>query len=455
MSKFKSLSKLARRGLAVISVAAVAFTTGVYAQEVDTAYVPFIVNVDATVKADKDGDTVTINVTANETSTLKIPLESTSSVIQRSRNTLNGAPVITSNQRGRVSINLPVQNYRIAEISLYSVNGRRILRTNTSASEATKNISRPNLVSGVYLLTVKGSNGHSFTNRLTHQGGGLNINAAFGGENVSPVSPITTLSRQAAVNTSGDWTITVSASGYVDSSYTLNVVEGMNPLQNITLSHLCDGFVDGTTREHYGRQKAQFCDRRDGTKYVYVNIGGYTWMAENLNYNAAGSWCYDDDPANCDLYGRLYDWATVMGLDASCNTEQCGDQVLNPHQGICPDGWQVPSVWYWYLLDWEYDSDASTQLRAQTGWEPRNGTLIDGTDTHGFSALPGGSRGSAVHQSPNAFVSVGTVGLWWSDDEVGRGIGAGWGMNSDLSTVYPFYPYKDTGLSLRCMKSFF
>ncbi|MDR3011705.1 MAG: T9SS type A sorting domain-containing protein, partial [Chitinispirillales bacterium] len=390
MSKTKKMAKLARFGLAVMAALALAFTAGVYAQEADTAYVPFIVNVDAAVKAELGGNIVSMDVTAGEADTLKIPLWGTSSVRHRPQNALNNAPVITSNQRGRVSINLPVQNYGIAEISLYSVNGRRILRTNASASEAAKNISRPNLVSGVYLLTVKGANGHSFTNRLTHRGGGLNINVAFGGENISPVSPITVLSRQTVANASGDWTITVSADGYIDSVYTLDVVEGENPLQNITLRQgvdLCAGFVDGTEREHRGMQKKQFCDKRDGTKYVYVTIGAQTWMAENLNYDVPNNdtdVCFNNAIGYCNIFGRLYDWAMAMTA--------------------CPDGWHLPGRDEWTELVSNSGYSYLT-LMAKGIW---NSFGLE-TDIYGFSALPGGygtdvGFGGSPHYE----------GYWWT-----------------------------------------
>ena len=144
----------------------------------------------------------------------------------------------------------------------------------------------------------------------------------------------------------------------------------------------CTGFVNGTTREHYGKQKKQFCDSRDGKKYVYVEIGTQAWMAENLNYDVPddATECYGNIKTNCDTYGRRYKWTTAMGGSASSNANPSGVQ------GVCPVGWHLPSEEEWIvLIDFATDDEdlnEGTRLKVAPGtkWDP-------GTDNFGFSAL--------------------------------------------------------------------
>jgi beta-xylosidase len=213
------------------AVAAFVLAVGAYAQETDTAYVPFKVNVNADVEARQGEKIVQKNVTANVTDTLKIPLQSSSSVWNYSgaRGRLN-APAVMSDSRGNISLRLPPQSYQKAEIALYSVNGKRILRCKAAVSEAVSGVSRRNVAPGVYILSVKGIDGGYSATRLTHDGGRINVNVSFGAESVSPVR------QQGKSAAEGDWTITVSAPNYIDSAYVLNPVKGTNnPLQNITL----------------------------------------------------------------------------------------------------------------------------------------------------------------------------------------------------------------------------
>ncbi|MDR0517387.1 MAG: hypothetical protein LBH25_10135 [Fibromonadaceae bacterium] len=74
---------------------------------------------------------------------------------------------------------------------------------------------------------------------------------------------------------------------------------------------------------------------------------GNELMSDNLNLDVPNSRCYASDPANCVLYGRLYDWATAMKLPAKCNSILSTDDpdcaMQEKHQGICSNGWHIPS----------------------------------------------------------------------------------------------------------------
>ncbi|MDR0516195.1 MAG: fibrobacter succinogenes major paralogous domain-containing protein [Fibromonadaceae bacterium] len=137
-----------------------------------------------------------------------------------------------------------------------------------------------------------------------------------------------------------------------------------------------------------------FIDTRDGKTYKYVIIGEQVWMAENLNYEAEGSRCYNDSISYCDKYGRLYKWKSAIK--------------------VCPSGWLLPIRPEWDNLVATAGGVyvAGEKLKVKSGWY-ENG---NGTDDYGFSALPGGGHGT------NGFFNVGYLGYWWtaSDDSSGN-----------------------------------
>jgi uncharacterized protein (TIGR02145 family) len=136
-------------------------------------------------------------------------------------------------------------------------------------------------------------------------------------------------------------------------------------------------------------------------------------MAENLNYAAQGSRCYNDDNTYCDAYGRLYDWATAMNIDAIYNTTIWNGSVAN-HRGVCPQGWHVPNYAEWVTLT-NYaggTNAAGTKLKATSGWNAHE-TYGNGTDDYGFAALP---AGVLDEWSGMVFIDFGNYGEWWSTD---------------------------------------
>ncbi|GBU22900.1 hypothetical protein R80B4_02813 [Fibrobacteres bacterium R8-0-B4] len=169
-----------------------------------------------------------------------------------------------------------------------------------------------------------------------------------------------------------------------------------------------------------------FTDGRDGQTYKTAEIGGQTWTAQNMNYQTeSGSWCYKDSNSYCKKYGRLYDWTAA--------------------KTACPAGFHLPSRQEWQtLVDYAGGNGAAGgKLKAKSGWSNYGG----GTDDYGFSALPGGFRGSDDH-----FGTSGTAGYWWTSAESG----GSHAYHRDIlyygDEAYEFHYDKNYGYSARCVK---
>jgi len=187
----------------------------------------------------------------------------------------------------------------------------------------------------------------------------------------------------------------------------------------LLLGFLCLSVLQENGKENVTAEEekkiSSFTDSRDGKTYKAVEIGTQTWMAENLNYEVKGSICYNDDPAYCEKYGRLYDWATAMKLPVKCNSGYCTKQVENPHRGICPEGWHLPNREEWQtLVDFAGGKEyVRKKLKAKTGWNNYEGQTGNGTDNYGFAALPGGAGCKDYKQ----YCIPGDIGIWLGTTE--------------------------------------
>ncbi len=149
--------------------------------------------------------------------------------------------------------------------------------------------------------------------------------------------------------------------------------------------------VIGSASLTVGEEMEPLVDERDGQSYKTVKIGDQIWMAENLNYGNEGSYCYENNPDNCDPtmydYGRLYDWEAA--------------------QTACPAGWHLPSN-----QEWEQMADhlggvliAGGKMKTTTRWNPPN---LGATNESGFSGRPAGIRYS------DGFIGLRDITLYWS-----------------------------------------
>ena len=198
-----------------------------------------------------------------------------------------------------------------------------------------------------------------------------------------------------------------------------------------------------------------------GYDYATVLIGEQCWFAENLRsesyengdaipsnlsdsdwgntssgavavFGEGNSDCYNDSPDGdaCDeawslsAYGRLYNWYAV-----------------DDARGLCPSGWHVSTDGEWTVLTDHLggESVAGGQMKASYGWNDGG----NGTNSSGFSGLPGGFRDYVGY-----FFGAGALGYWWSSSSYG------WSRDLDIGVddVTRSYGNPQSGFSVRCVR---
>ena len=157
----------------------------------------------------------------------------------------------------------------------------------------------------------------------------------------------------------------------------------------------------------------------DGNSYPTVKIGNQVWMAKNLNVNVPGSMCYENDPANCEKYGRLYTWKAAMKA--------------------CPIGWHLPSKeeFETLLINVGFSGKERGENLRAASWE-------NGADKFGFSALPAGSY------YYDEFGHLGIRTYFWSSPEYSSGYPYRLDINDYSALVVSYSGYD--GHSVRCLQ---
>jgi uncharacterized protein (TIGR02145 family) len=200
----------------------------------------------------------------------------------------------------------------------------------------------------------------------------------------------------------------------------------------------------------------------DGNFYPSIIISGQEWMQKNLavskyrngdpiptglsdaawgNLTSGAYAIYNNDAANNNTYGKLYNWYAV-----------------NDSRGLCPTGWHVPSDAEWTTLINNLDSNqnplgsgsiqsslAGGKMKSTTGWNSPN---IGATNESGFNALPGATR-----SSNGVYTTIGNSASWWSATQVGINYAWHRGLLYSNPNVYRSYgSSKRHGFSVRCLR---
>ncbi len=210
------------------------------------------------------------------------------------------------------------------------------------------------------------------------------------------------------------------------------------------LGNACSKESSDDRSKLYGK----WTDPEDGTVYRTLQLGDQIWLADNLNRGVMiygvedqqdngviEKYCYDNNPVLCEKYGGLYQWDEAM---------QYSTQVSS--QGICPEGWHIPSDSEWKILEvflGMSGEDANERL-----WRGIDqGVLIQPLGETGFEALMGGNRFLA-----GSFSQIGSTGYFWtSTGTEGR---HAWrrGVNINEEGIYRSENHRSFGFSVRCIR---
>ncbi len=139
--------------------------------------------------------------------------------------------------------------------------------------------------------------------------------------------------------------------------------------------------------------------------------------------------------------GMLYNWAAAVGLaDGQSQTTA----FTKRRQGICPNGWHIPSDADWLALRDALGgpSQAGRRMRTDTGWSSGMG---DGD--FDFAALPAGyANGSYVE-------NVGSNAYYWSSNAINSDNASYRYIEADFDTLNEDNISKKNAYSVRCLKN--
>ncbi len=185
-------------------------------------------------------------------------------------------------------------------------------------------------------------------------------------------------------------------------------------------------------------------DARNGRTYKIVTIGGQVWMAENLDIGVQiqGSdessdngiiekYYYNDDTSVGELYGGLYQWNEMMNYSHEEGA-----------QGVCPDGWHIPTNDEWKILEMELGmSPDDVDVLGLRGTD--QGLQLSSGGSSGFDALMAGKR-----QPDGSFFSLEYYVTYWNSSEYNRTISVF--FDQIYASKSEFDPLEN-GYSVRCI----
>lgn len=188
----------------------------------------------------------------------------------------------------------------------------------------------------------------------------------------------------------------------------------------------------------------ELLDERDNQVYRTVKIGEQEWMAQNVNFDIGDATFKNNAHADSSQYGRLYTWYEAVGKSKEeCDSSGCA--LPERVQGICPEGWHLPSKEELETLLSNDKTPSRSLIMAQVGWD-ENAYAVS-SDSVGFSALPTGFYNGAEVERANMSSVI------WSSTEYALPDWA-YAISIDCYStgVVVTFPVKGVAGTVRCLK---
>lgn len=249
--------------------------------------------------------------------------------------------------------------------------------------------------------------------------------------------------------------------GKAKITWKLGYNEGIRTLSVIAYENDLHTHLEGSPLEIY----AEACPPSDmtdidGNIYKTILINKQIWMAEDLKVThypdgtvipnitdnnvwsnlteADKAYCFYNNDPNSD-YGALYTWAAVM------SGEEASGTYPSNVQGVCPDGWHIPSYDEWRNLIYNHSGKELKEAGNYHWYSPSYAT-----NESGFTALPGGKR-----LNDGSFNQKGYLGRWWTSSIYDSPYPYSFYMVNNDNYIHSVEILENvnTGLSVRCIKN--
>jgi len=210
--------------------------------------------------------------------------------------------------------------------------------------------------------------------------------------------------------------------------------------------------VDNSGKLYTANPAMETVTDADGNVYKTVKIGNQVWMAENLRVgkmlhtvdstffyglqtdnNLIEKFCYDNKYENCELYGGLYKWQEAMQY-----------QTANGSQGICPEGWHIPTQDDWHELLANFSTETAGKELQIGGISGFNAVMTGGWFYHGI-------YGDGFHSGENDYGFT----EYWSSTVVLVSSTYSYSVSSRYSDVgeHIFTGRDSAAYNIRCIKN--